>query len=126
MSHWPNESHIVISAVIVMEDPRGLPILYSSVGHLIEPVTFCKQARNDFFTLITLKELVDKCPLRCLPLNPGVVLSCPTKGQDHDSSYDTGQVLSTGWFQEADSTVIYLSCENLFHNRAKINLFKLC
>ena len=27
---------------------------------------------------------------------------------DHDSSYDT----STGWFQEADSIVIEISCEN--------------
>ena len=40
---------------------------------------------------------------------------------DHDSSYDT----STGWFQEADSRVINLSCDKLFHNRAKINMFKL-
>ena len=43
------------------------------------------------------------------------------EGHDHDSSYDT----CTGWFQEADSKVINLSCNNLFHNRAKINMFKL-
>ena len=42
-------------------------------------------------------------------------------GDDHDSSHDT----STGWFQEADSKVIYISSENLFHNRAKLNKFKL-
>ena len=36
-------------------------------------------------------------------------------GHDHDSPYDT----STGWFQEADSRVIKIRCENLFHIRAK-------
>ena len=45
----------------------------------------------------------------------------PHKGHDHDFSYDT----STGWFQEADSRVIKISCKNLLHNRAKINKFKL-
>ena len=45
----------------------------------------------------------------------------PHTGHDHDSSFDT----STGWFQEADSRVINLTCDNLFHNRAKINMFKL-
>ena len=30
----------------------------------------------------------------------------PHTGHDHDSSYDT----STGWFQEADSRVINISC----------------
>ena len=42
-------------------------------------------------------------------------------GHGHDLSYDT----STGGFQEADSRVIYISCDNLLHNRAKINMFKL-
>ena len=32
----------------------------------------------------------------------------PHTGQDHDYSYNT----STGWFQEADSKVIEISCEN--------------
>ena len=32
---------------------------------------------------------------------------------------------STGWFHEADPRVIYMSCENLFHNRAKISMFKV-
>jgi hypothetical protein len=41
-------------------------------------------------------------------------------GRDHVSSYDT----STGWFQEADSKVINLSCKNLFRNGAKITTFK--
>ena len=45
----------------------------------------------------------------------------PHTGHNHDFSHDT----STGWFQEADSRVIYLSCENFLHNRAKINKFKL-
>ena len=36
----------------------------------------------------------------------------------YDSSYDT----STGWLQEADSRMIYLSYENMFHNRSKICL----
>ena len=45
----------------------------------------------------------------------------PHTGHDHDFSYDT----STGWFQEADSRVIKISCENLLHNRAKINMFKI-
>ena len=49
------------------------------------------------------------------------VSSSPTYGHSHDSSYDT----STRWFQEADSGVIYISCENLFHNRAKLDMFKL-
>ena len=52
--------------------------------------------------------------LRCLSLNPGVVGPSPTLGHNHDSSYDT----STGWFQEADSSVIYISCKKLFHNQA--------
>ena len=30
----------------------------------------------------------------------------PHTGDDHESSYDT----STGWFQEADSRVINISC----------------
>ena len=30
----------------------------------------------------------------------------PHTGHDHDSSYDT----STGWFQEADTRVINISC----------------
>jgi hypothetical protein len=34
----------------------------------------------------------------------------PYSGHDHVSSYDT----STGWFQEADSKVINISCKNLF------------
>ena len=38
-------------------------------------------------------------------------------GHDYDSSYDT----STGLFQEADSRVIQISCQNLLYNRAKIN-----
>jgi hypothetical protein len=33
----------------------------------------------------------------------------PYSGHDHVSSYDT----STGWFQEADSKVINISCKNL-------------
>ena len=45
----------------------------------------------------------------------------PHTGHDHDSTYDA----STGWFQEADSRVIDLRCDNLFHSRAKINMFKL-
>ena len=45
----------------------------------------------------------------------------PNTGHNHDSSYDT----STGWFQEADSRVINRSCQNLFLNQAKINMFKL-
>ena len=40
-------------------------------------------------------------------------------GHDHDSSYDT----STGWLKEADSRVIYLLCENFFHNWDKINVW---
>ena len=36
----------------------------------------------------------------------GVMCSSPRWGHDHYSSYDT----STGWFQEVDSRVIYLSC----------------
>ena len=52
---------------------------------------------------------------------PRVMGLPPTWVYDHDSSYDT----STGWFQEADSKVIYLSCENLFHSWAKISMFKL-
>ena len=40
----------------------------------------------------------------------------PHMGHSHDSSYDT----STGWY----SRVINLSCDNLFHIRAKINMFK--
>ena len=44
----------------------------------------------------------------------------PHTGHDHDSSYDT----STGQFQEADLRVINISCQNLFHNQAKINLVK--
>ena len=43
--------------------------------------------------------------LRCLPLDPGVVGAIPSQGHDHDCRYDT----SNGWFQEADSKVIYLS-----------------
>ena len=42
-------------------------------------------------------------------------------GHDHDSSYGT----STGWFKEANSRLIRISCENLLHNRAKINKFEL-
>ena len=57
--------------------------------------------------------------LKCLPLNPGIVGSSPKQGYDHDSLCDT----STCWFQEADSRVIYIRCDNLF--RAKINMFKL-
>ena len=45
----------------------------------------------------------------------------PHTGHDHDSSYG----ISTGWFQEADTRVINISWKNLFHNRAKINMFKL-
>ena len=45
----------------------------------------------------------------------------PHSGHDHDSSYDA----STGWFLEADSRVIKISCENLLHNQAKIVKFKL-
>ena len=41
----------------------------------------------------------------------------PLTGHGHDSSYDT----STGWFKEADLRVIYISCESLLHNRAKVN-----
>jgi hypothetical protein len=44
----------------------------------------------------------------------------PYSGHDHVSSYGT----STGWFQEANSKVIYISCKNLFRNRAYINMFK--
>ena len=32
---------------------------------------------------------------------------------------------STGWFQEAHTSVIQISCENLHHDRAKINNLKL-
>ena len=35
--------------------------------------------------------------------------------------YDT----STGRFKEADLRVIYINCENLFQNLAKIRMFKL-
>ena len=45
----------------------------------------------------------------------------PHTGHEHDSSYDT----STGWFQEEDSRVINVSCQNMFHIRAKMNMFKL-
>ena len=45
----------------------------------------------------------------------------PHTGYDHDSSNDN----STGWFREAASRVIQVSCENLLYNRAKINKFKL-
>jgi hypothetical protein len=38
----------------------------------------------------------------------------PYSGHDHVSLYDT----STGWFREADSKVINISCKNLFRNRA--------
>ena len=40
----------------------------------------------------------------------------PCMGHNHNLSYGT----SIGWFQEADSRVLKLSCENLLHNRAKI------
>ena len=33
--------------------------------------------------------------------------------------------LFVSWFQEADLRLIYLSYENLFHNQAKINMFKI-
>ena len=39
---------------------------------------------------------------------------------NHDSSHDT----RTGCFQEADSRVINLSGDDLFHNQTKINMFK--
>ena len=42
-------------------------------------------------------------------------------GHEHDSSYDT----STGWFQEVDSRVIYISCAKILHDRAKINKIRL-
>ena len=45
----------------------------------------------------------------------------PHTGHDHDFSYDT----CTDWFQEADTRVINISCLILFHDRAKINMFKL-
>ena len=45
----------------------------------------------------------------------------PHSGHDHDTSYDT----STGWFHEADSRTILISCKKLLHKRAKINKFKL-
>ena len=45
----------------------------------------------------------------------------PQMRHDHDSSYNT----STGWFQEADSRVISIICENLLQNQAKMNKFKL-
>ena len=38
----------------------------------------------------------------------------PYMGQNHDFSY----VTSSGWFQEADSRVVY---KILFHNQAKLN-----
>jgi hypothetical protein len=44
----------------------------------------------------------------------------PYLGHDHVSFYDT----STGWFQEAGSKVIYISCKYHFQNRASINKFK--
>ena len=51
--------------------------------------------------------------------NGGLIIkvsaSQPHDCQHHDSSYDT----NTGWFQEADSIVIEISCVNLLHNRAK-------
>ena len=60
--------------------------------------------------------------LRCLPFNPGVTGLSPTYGHDKIShNYDT----NNGWSQEADSRVIYLSCENLSHNQTKMNIFKL-
>ena len=43
-------------------------------------------------------------------------------GHDHDSSYDN----ITDWLKKAESRVIYLiSCENLCHNRAKINIIRI-
>jgi hypothetical protein len=38
----------------------------------------------------------------------------PYSGHDYVSSYDT----STGWFHEADSQVINVSCKSLFRIRA--------
>ena len=52
-------------------------------------------------------------------LNPGSVGSSPTYRHDHDFSTDTT------WFQEKHSMVIYLSCKNLIHKLAIINVFKL-
>jgi hypothetical protein len=53
----------------------------------------------------------------CLPLNPGITGLSPIWGMT-----DT----STGWFQEADSKVINISCKNMLGNGALINMFKLC
>ena len=41
--------------------------------------------------------------------------------QPRDSLYDN----CTGWFYEADSRVILISCDILLHDRAKINKFEL-
>ena len=38
---------------------------------------------------------------------------------------DEDEKSSTGWFQEEDSRVIKISCENLLHNQAEIHKFKL-
>ena len=47
----------------------------------------------------------------------------PLWGHEHVSSHET----STGWFQDTDSKEIILSCDNLFHNQAKIStcMFKV-
>jgi hypothetical protein len=44
----------------------------------------------------------------------------PYSGHDHVSSYDT----STGWFKEADSKVINISCKNFFAIELKKNMLK--
>ena len=57
------------------------------------------------------------------PSGKGVCLS--TQGSWVRVLYDSRHDNSTGWFQEADSRVINLSCDKVFHNRAKINMVKL-
>ena len=69
-----------------------------------------------FEIFILLK--IDRCTSGCRVVN---VFDSQTKGR---GSCET----STGWFKEANSRVIYLCCENLFHNllvASKINIFAL-
>ena len=59
---------------------------------------------------------------KVLPCNLWIMDSNPTRVRTMiPHNYDT----STGWFQETDSKVIQISCENLLHKRGNINKLKL-
>ena len=63
----------------------------------------------------------EACIGRVVKVSASQPRDCGFKSHDHVLSYDT----SFCWFEEANVRIIYLSCENLFHNRVKINMFKL-